>query len=203
MSVEPLISVALGIALASATGLRVFLPLLVAAVAARWGAIPLADGFGWLSSTTSLIMLGSASVIEVAAYYVPLIDHALDVVASPAAMIAGTVASASVMAEIPPWVLWPVAIVAGGGAAGLTKATAAAVRVKSGLITVGLANPIVATIETLGATGIAVLAVVLPLLALAGVALLLYVSYRMARNVARLVFNEGRRPGPPPEPDSA
>lgn len=145
LTAQSAISVALGLGLAAATGLRVFLPLLVAALAARWGALPLGEGFGWLSSTPSIAMLATASGVEVLAYYVPGIDHALDVIASPVTVVAGTIASASVMVDLPPWVLWPVAIIAGGGVAGLTKGTTAIVRAKSGLATVGLANPIVSS----------------------------------------------------------
>ena len=64
---ESLIAIAAGIGLAAATGFRVFLPLLVAGVAARWGGFPLSQGFQWLSSTSALIALGTASAVETAA----------------------------------------------------------------------------------------------------------------------------------------
>jgi hypothetical protein len=166
-SVESLIAVAIGIGLAAATGFRVFLPFLVAGLAARWGALPLAGGFEWLSSTGALVTLGTASVAEVAAYYIPGVDHVLDLLASPAAVLAGVVASAAVMADIPPAILWPVAIIGGGGVAGLTKASSAVVRAKAGITTAGLANPVVATGETAGAVSVAIAAIVIPLVALA------------------------------------
>jgi hypothetical protein len=169
----PVLSVALGIGLAAATGLRVFLPLLVAGIAAHVGHLTLSEHFQWLGSTTALITLGTAATFEVLAYYIPGVDHALDVIASPAAVAAGIVASAAVMTDVPPAILWPVAIIAGGGAAGLTKGSAALLRAKSGLVTGGLANPIVSTVETMGATSIAVLAVMVPLLCLAAVIALL------------------------------
>ena len=86
--------------------------------------------------------LGTASVFEVLAYYIPGVDHLLDLVAAPAAIGAGVIASASVMADIPPAVMWPLAIIAGGGVAGLTKGTTALLRAKSGVMTAGLANPV-------------------------------------------------------------
>src|SRR5262245_23371959 len=94
-SLESLIAIAVGIGLAAATGFRVFLPLLVAGLAARFGELPLAEGFHWLSSTGALLALGTASVVEVIAYYVPVVDHLLDVIAGPVAVIAGVIASAS------------------------------------------------------------------------------------------------------------
>ena len=79
------ISVALGVGLAAATGFRVFLPLLVAALAARFGNLPLNDTFAWLASAPALFTLGAAAVLETLAYYIPGVDHALDVIAGPAA----------------------------------------------------------------------------------------------------------------------
>ena len=167
-----LLSAALGIGLAAATGLRVFLPLLVAAVAARADWIPLADSFAWLESTPALITLGTAAIFETLAYYIPGLDHLLDLLAGPAAVAAGIVASASVMADVPAAVMWPVAIIAGGGVAGVTKGGAALVRAKSGVATAGLANPVVSTAETIGAGAISLMAIALPLLALVLLAVL-------------------------------
>jgi hypothetical protein len=173
--------IALGIALAAATGFRVFLPLLIAGLAARFGHLPLSEHFVWLASTPALLTLGTAAAFEVLAYYVPGVDHVLDLVAGPAALAAGVVASAAVMTDLPPGILWPVAIIGGGGIAGLTKGGTAVVRAKSGLMTGGLANPIVSTAETIGATGIALFAIVLPLITLAVVVLLLVWIGRKAR----------------------
>lgn len=187
-SLAPLLSVALGIVLAAATGLRVFLPLLIAGLAARNGIVPLADGFQWLASTPALLTLGTAAAFEVLAYYVPGVDHALDVIAGPATVAAGIVASASVMADVPQGVLWPVAIIAGGGVAGLTKGGTALLRAKSGLLTGGLANPVVSTVETVGATGLSLLALVVPVISLVAVVALLAWA---ARKAGRLL--SGRR----------
>lgn len=189
VSLESLLSIALGIGLAAAAGFRIFVPLLAAGIAARTGFLPLTDGFQWLGSTPALLMLGTAAVVEVLAYYIPGVDHLLDVVAGPAAVGAGVVASASVMADIPQAVMWPLAIIAGGGVAGLTKGTTALLRAKSGVMTAGLANPVVATVETVGATGIAVLALVVPLLCLAAIAGLLYWATKKA---GRLLFGRNR-----------
>lgn len=191
-SITSLLSIALGVGLAAAAGFRIFVPLLVAGLAARAGYLPLTDGFQWLASTPALLTMGTAAVLEVLAYYVPGVDHALDFIAGPAAVAAGVVASASVMADIPQSVLWPVAIIAGGGVAGLTKGSTALLRAKSGIMTAGLSNPIVSTVETIGATGIAVLAVVVPLLCLVAIVALLYWATKKA---GRLVF--GRRGADP------
>jgi hypothetical protein len=178
--------VAIGIGLAAATGFRVFAPFLVAGLAARWGLLPLSAGFEWLSSTAALVTLGTASVAEIAAYYVPGVDHLLDLIASPAAVVAGIIASAAAMADIPPAILWPIAIIGGGGVAGLAKASSAVVRAKAGITTVGLANPVVATGETAGAVTVAVAAVVIPIVCLIVVTVVvLWLARRALRFMSR------------------
>ena len=185
-SIATLAGVALGIGLAAATGFRVFLPLLIAGVAARYGHLQLSEHFQWLASTPALVMLGTAAVAETLAYYVPGIDHLLDLIATPATFIAGAVASAAVMTDLPPGVLWPVAIIGGGGIAGMTKGGAALLRAKSGLMTGGLANPVVSTAETVGAVGLSLLAVAIPLLALALALALVIWAVRGVRRLARV-----------------
>jgi hypothetical protein len=180
------VSIALGVGLAAATGFRVFVPLLIAGVAARADWIPLSDGFLWLEATPVLITLGTAALCETLAYYIPGVDHVLDLLAGPAAVVAGVVASASVMADIPPGVMWPVAVIAGGGVAGLTKGSAALVRAKTGIVTGGLGNPVVSTVETVGATGISILAIAVPIVCLIAVICLIAWATRKA---GRFVLN--------------
>ena len=76
-------------------------------------------------------MLSVAALAEVLAYYVPGVDNLLDSLATPAALIAGTVVSAAVMTDLPPMVKWTAAVIAGGGVAGLTQAVTAMLRAKS------------------------------------------------------------------------
>jgi hypothetical protein len=182
--------VALGIGLAAATGFRVFLPLLIAGLAAHFGHLPLSDHFQWLASTPALVMLGTAAAAETLAYYIPGVDHALDVVASPATLVAGAVASAAVMTDLPPSVLWPVAIIGGSGIAGLTKGTSALFRAKTGVMTGGLGNPVVSTAETIGATGLSLFAIALPVIALLLIVVLLVWA---VRKTGRALFGRSRR----------
>lgn len=188
-TLESALGIALGVGLAAATGFRIFAPLLVAAIAARAGSIPLGEGFAWLESTPALVTLGTAAVLEALAYAIPGIDHALDLIAAPATLAAGVVASASVMVDLPPAVLWPIAIIAGGGIAGLTKGSAALVRAQTGLATGGLGNPVWSSLETVGATALAILAIALPLFCLAAVLAMIAWATRRA---GRLLFGRSR-----------
>jgi Domain of unknown function (DUF4126) len=181
-AVTSFVSIALGVGLAAATGFRIFLPLLIAGLAARAGWLPLNEGFLWLQSTAALATLGSAAVFETLAYYIPGVDHLLDVIAGPAAVVAGVIASASVMTNISPGIMWPLAIIAGGSVAGLTKTGSALIRAKTGVATAGLGNPVVSTAETAGATLLSILAILVPLIcALLVVALLYWSLRRIAR----------------------
>ncbi len=175
-------SIALGIGLAAAAGFRIFVPLLVAGIAARLDVIALNEGFAWLASTPALITLGTAAVFETLAYYIPGLDHILDAIAGPVAVAAGVVASASVMTDISPSVMWPLAIIAGGGAAGITKAGAALVRASTGVATAGLGNPVVSTTETASATALSLFVLLVPILgALAVILVLVWALRRIAR----------------------
>lgn len=60
-----LLAVALGLGLATAAGLRVFLPLFGAGLAAHLGYIELTPGFAWLGGTMALLAFGTATVAEV------------------------------------------------------------------------------------------------------------------------------------------
>jgi hypothetical protein len=81
------IGASMGIGLAAACGLQVFLPCLIAAVAAWAGVFVPAPEFAWVTSPVALVTLGVAAVAEVGAMHLPWLDHALDVVASPAAVV--------------------------------------------------------------------------------------------------------------------
>lgn len=104
------LSIVLGIALAAATGFRVFLPMLIVSGAANTGHLQLDNSFAWLGTPSALTMLGVAAFAEVLAYYGPVIDNLLDALATPAALVAGTFVSAAVMTDVPPVVKWTAAL---------------------------------------------------------------------------------------------
>jgi hypothetical protein len=173
------LSIVLGVVLAASTGFRVFLPMLIAGGAAFAGYLPIGDSFSWLATPAALIMLGVAALVEIVAYYIPGLDNLLDTLAAPAALVAGTVLSAAVMTDMPPLLKWTAAIVAGGGAAGVTQALTSIVRVKSTIFTGGVGNPAVSTAELGGAFLIPLIALAAPLAAFAVVLLVLWFAIRL------------------------
>ncbi|NJD18562.1 MAG: DUF4126 domain-containing protein, partial [Gemmatimonadetes bacterium] len=71
----------------------------------------------------------------------------------------------------------------------VTKGGAALLRAKAGIATAGIANPVVSTAETVGALGLAVFVIAVPLVGLMAVAALL--AWAMYR-IARLLFRRSR-----------
>lgn len=159
-------SVCLGVGLAAACGFRVFVPPLVLAIAVKLG-LPATDmAPEWLGSWPALVVLGFAALLEMVAYYVPWLDHALDVVASPMAVLAGILLTAGVTSELHPGVQWTLAIVAGGGAATVTQTATVMTRAFSTATTGGLANWMVSSLETIAAIAFAIFTLLLAPIAL-------------------------------------
>lgn len=165
VNLNTLIELLLGIALSAAAGFRVFVPLFVLSSAAVVGHINLPTDFDWIETPQALVVFSIACLLEIAGYYIPWFDHLLDTIATPAAFIAGTVLTASVSPQMNPIIQWTLAVVAGGGTAGLTKGVMNLLRITSTSASGGLANPILATIELALAAVLSILAITVPLLA--------------------------------------
>src|SRR5947199_7997150 len=138
---ETLLSICVGIGLSAACGFRVFVPLLVMSIAALSGHLTLAHGFEWIGSYPALVAFAVATCLEIAGYYIPWVDHLLDTIASPAAVVAGTIITASMVTNTSPFLKWTLAIIAGGGVAGLVQGTTVLARGVSTTTTGGLGNP--------------------------------------------------------------
>ncbi len=189
-----IIMVAMGVGLAAASGFRVFVPLFVASLAIRSGVIPpeyLDEGMQWLGSTPALIVFGTACVVEIAAYYIPWLDNALDSVATPAAVVAGTLIAYGFAPEMSPALKWGLAVLAGGGSAAMVQTGTVATRGGSTLTTAGLANPLVSTVELGGALVLSILAILAPIFC---VIVLLVIFILISRRVFRFVFRRRVQP---------
>ena len=183
-----------GVGLAAACGFRVFVPLFVASLAANtgmetefMGAFHLEQVLGehhWLGSTPVTVMLGVATVVEIGSYYVPWIDNALDTVATPMAVGAGTLITGTMLPEFmgDGSIKWVTAMIAGGGTAGAVQGASVIARGTSTATTGGVGNPAVSTAELGGSVLTAGLAVFVPILA--GV-LVLFLLYFVIRTIFR------------------
>jgi hypothetical protein len=167
-----------GVGLAAACGFRVFVPLLVASIAAKGGHITLAPAFQWIASWPALIAFSAATALEIAAYYIPWVDNLLDTIATPAAVVAGTLITASAVQGSSPLLRWSLAVIVGGGAAAVVQAGTATVRALSTATTGGVANAGVSTAEAGFSVGLAFLAVFAPFVAAALIVVFLFLTLR-------------------------
>lgn len=175
---ELFFSIALGIGLSAACGLRVFAPFTVMSVAALAGQLTLSPNFAWIGTTEALIVFGIATLLEILSYYIPWVDNLLDSIAIPTAIVAGAVATAAVLTDVSPLMRWTLAAIAGGGTAGIIQMGTTWVRGLSSITTGGLGNFVVSTGEWMGALTTATLAVLFPLLVLAFVVISVFLTSR-------------------------
>src|SRR5579862_8401190 len=179
MGMDLLLSLCIGIGLSAACGFRVFVPLLITSIAAKTGHLTLVPAFQWIGSDIALWTFATATVLEIGAYYIPWLDHVLDVIATPVAITAGIIITASMVGGLDPFLKWTLAVIAGGGAAGLVHTATAVTRGASTATTGGLANPIFATIELGSSFLTSILAVMAPVLAIVFLALILLLVAKM------------------------
>ncbi|MFQ5848327.1 MAG: DUF4126 domain-containing protein [Candidatus Methylomirabilales bacterium] len=162
---ETVLSVCLGVGLSAACGFRVFVPLLVMSIAAVSGHLTLAPGFEWIGTYPALAAFVVATCLEVAGYFIPWVDNLLDTIATPAAIVAGVMVMASAVSGMTPFLKWALAVIAGGGVAGVVHVATGVTRGASTVTTGGLGNPLVATMEFGGAMVLSLLAIALPVIA--------------------------------------
>jgi hypothetical protein len=154
-----------GIGLSAACGFRIFLPLLALNLASMFGYINLAPGFEWIAGMPVTIAFSLATVLEITAYYVPWLDNVMDSIASPVSVIAGTIAMASLITDMPQSLKWTISIIAGGGLAGLFQGASVALRAKSTIFTGGLTNFLVSSLELIASAVVSILSLLVPIAA--------------------------------------
>jgi hypothetical protein len=164
-----------GVGLAAACGFRVFVPLFITSLAANGGVDLFADvdvsGMlgeqAWLGNPWVTVALGIATALEIGSYYIPWLDNALDSIATPAAVVAGTFITGAMMPDFAGdgAFKWIVSTVAGGGTAGMVQGASVITRGTSSATTGGVGNPVVSTAELGGSVVTAGVAIMLPVAA--------------------------------------
>ena len=174
---ETILGLCIGIGLSAACGFRIFVPLLVMSVASLMCWFEPMKGFEWLAMPSVCIALAIATFFEIGAYYIPWVDNLLDTIATPAALIAGTLTTmAASTGEMSQFASWAAAIIVGGGTATAVQMSTVAVRGISTATTGGIANPLVSTGEWISALVVSILAFVMPvLLVIVGIILMIIV----------------------------
>lgn len=181
--------------LAVSAGLNAYIPLLVLGLLSRFTElVQLPAGWAWLENEWTLGIVGVLLVIEILVDKFPVLDTANDVlhtVIRPASgglvFSAGSQSDTVAVADPVQWVqsgqVWP--FVLGVIIALIPHALKAVARPILNTVTAGLAAPITSTLEDIGAVLLAVLAVVVPVLALVCVVLLMWWLVRRLRRALR------------------
>ena len=164
MDKEIVTAIAIGIGLSASCGFRVFVPMLVASVAAKLGIFPVNEGFQWLAGWPAIISFGTATVAEILAYYIPFIDNLLDTITTPLAVGGGTLLLTSVLPIDNDFLKWAAGFIFGGGAAATVQGGTVLTRLASSKLTAGAGNAVVATGEHAASLGASILSLFIPLL---------------------------------------
>jgi uncharacterized membrane protein len=175
---------ALAFALTTTAGLRGFLALLIASLAAHAGWIHLNPSYAWLGSDGASIVLAFFAVLEMLADKIPVVDNALHLVyfvvrpAAAAILVGGTVHAPNETELVGLMII-------GAINAFVVHGASAAARAASTTSTLGVANPTISVGEDIIAIGGGALAIAMPVLAaslaLAFLVVLLFVVRRMTR----------------------
>jgi hypothetical protein len=180
---EALPIVALAVALAACAGFRAWLPLLLTGAFSRAGWFELGESFQFLGSNKALALFAIATVVEIVGDKIPAVDHALDAIGTPLRPAVGALLAASVLGLVSdPLTAVVLGTAVGAPAALVPHAAKSALRAASTAFTGGLANPLLSFLEDAATLMLFVLAVLVPLLV---IALLAVMTYLIARRLAR------------------
>ncbi|GAA0618036.1 DUF4126 domain-containing protein [Brevundimonas kwangchunensis] len=175
----------LGLGLASATGLRTFLPLLMLALAAKFElfGVRLIDQMEWIVSWPAIAALGTAATAEFAGDKIPAVDHFLNAIGYVVRPLAGAVAAGSVFWAVDPTAAAIAGLIVGAPAALAFNAAQTGARVTSTAATGGLGNPVVSFIEDVLAFLTVIVAFLAPVIVPVVLIVLAIVVFRLARRI--------------------
>lgn len=161
-----LLAVLLGLGLAAATGLRTFLPLLMLSAAVHFElfGIVVGESMQWVGSTAALIALSIATVAEVLADLIPLVDNALSLVGTVTRPIAGALVAWAAFSELDPTWAAIAGIVVGAPTALAVSTAQTGTRAVSTATTAGVGNPVLSVIDSTASFVTSLIALVVPLL---------------------------------------
>jgi hypothetical protein len=172
MDTQLIISIVIGVCLSAACGLKVFVPPLAAGLANKAGLLSLTEQTEWLSTWPAITIFAFALVFEFIGFCVPIFGNFLDVIATPAAVVAGILVMSSQLETSSPVLNWSLAIIGGGATSGVVASIMAAIRAGASIVSAGMSNFFVALFELVSAVVIATLTLVAPVICLAIVVLL-------------------------------
>lgn len=182
---DALSAAAFGIVLAACAGLRAFLPVFSASLAAWTLHVPLPDNLEWLARPETVLAFGVATFIEILGDKVPLVDHALDSIQLFTKPGLAVLAATPFLYQLSPQYAVGLGIVLGAPLALGVHSAKATARVGSTAATGGIGNPILSVVEDVAAVGSIALAFLAPVVALVLIAILLFVLVRFAVRIRK------------------
>jgi len=142
------------------------------------------EGFQWLASWTAIICFGAATVFEILAYYIPVVDNLLDIIAVPLSIGAGTLLFSSVLPIDNELLRWGSGFMIGGGTAASVQAGTLLLRLASTKLTAGIGNAFVATGEHAAAFGTSIFSLFIPVIV--AVIIILFIVFILLISAKRL-----------------
>jgi uncharacterized protein DUF4126 len=184
-----------GSGLAASAGLNAYIPLVVMGLLARYSdAIDLPSGWSWLANGWTLAILFVLLAVEVVADKIPVVDHVNDVVQTFIRPTAGGLAFGAGSASQTVTVSDPgtffgshqwVPVAAGVLIALCVHGVKAASRGVVNVTTAGFGAPVASTVEDISSVVMSVLAILLPVLVLVGLALMVWAAIWVIRRRRR------------------
>ena len=182
-NLEIIMLVIIGFSLSATCGFRVFVPLLGLSIASYFDLINLNSEFDWMGTLPVIIAFSIATILEMTAYLIPWVDNALDAIASPVAIIAGIIVSASIITDMSPLIQWTLAVIVGGGSAGTIQTSTVALRGTSTATTGGFTNFLISLFEDFISIIITILVIIAPIIAFILILLFLLLSYKIIKRI--------------------
>lgn len=184
-----------GLGLASAAGLNAYIPLLAMGLLARFtDLVNLPAGYAWLENGWVMTIVAVLLAVEVVADKIPAIDSINDVIqtfvrptSGGIVFGAGTAAQTAAVTDPGAFVSsgqW-VPIVIGIVVALVMHLTKTAVRPAANVATAGVAAPVLSTVEDVASIGLVFVAILLPVLVVAGLLFIAWAAFALIRRRRR------------------
>jgi hypothetical protein len=182
---DALSAAAFGIVLAATAGLRAFLPVFSASLAAWMTDMPLPDNLAWLEKPQTVLIFGVATLLEILGDKIPVVDHALDSIQLLTKPVLAVLAAMPFIYQLSPEYSVGIGILLGAPLALGVHSAKATARLGSTATTGGVGNPLLSVAEEVAAVASIVIGFLAPLLALVLMAVTIFFIARLALRVRR------------------
>jgi Domain of unknown function (DUF4126) len=182
---DALSAAAFGVVLAATAGLRAFLPVFSASLMAWMTDLPLPDNLAWLERPQTVLIFGVATLLEILGDKIPVVDHVLDSIQVLTKPVLAALAATPFLYQLAPVYSVAIGILLGAPLALGVHSAKATARLGSTATTGGVGNPLLSVAEDVAAVASILLGFLAPLLALALMAITIFIIARLALRVRR------------------